>query len=505
MHDWQDAIIRHFTSFDGLDDLAIAGAVVVFSLFVLPRSERPQLKVPLVLIALYLLVVAGHYTFVGPIEPGSKAAFLALVLLLVALSRILFLVLVDWLLVRWFKRSVPRIFRDILQWVVFGGMTLVLFRSMGVELGSLLTTSAILTAVIGLSLQESLGNLVAGLAVRAEHPFEVGDWIEILDGQRTVGQVIEINWRATKLRTNDAFDVVVPNGLLAKSSFRNYGRPDPKTRRVVDFQAAYEVSPNQVEATVLQAIRGCPYVLTNPAPKLWLADFGESGVNYKIVYFLSDFRLRSDVESDIRTRVWYALHRASIDIPFPIRDVRIRRAGDAPRHHESAYDAEARRKLLDGIELFEHVPDQVRHALAESAEVVLYAAGETLVFEGDKGNDLFAVASGEVIAATTSATGEQVELARIGPGQLFGELSLLTGVRGASIIAARESLVLRISHAEFRHHIATVQGLGEELLTRIVERQGRFSRPEELGLEPGISAAIVRTALFDRIRRFFST
>lgn len=504
MHDWQDAIIRHFTSFDGLDDLAIAGAVVVFSLFVLPRSERPQLKIPLVLIALYLVLVFGHYSLVGPLEPGSKTAFLALVLLLVALTRILFLVLVDWLLVRWLKRIVPRIFRDILQWIVFGGMTLVLFRSMGVELGSLLTTSAILTAVIGLSLQESLGNLVAGLAVRVEHPFEVGDWIELLDGQRTVGQVIEVNWRATKLRTNDAFDVVVPNGLIAKSSFRNYGRPDPKTRQVVDFQAAYEVSPNQVETTVLKAIRGCPGVLSTPAPKLWLAGFGDSGINYQVVYFLSDFRLRSDVESDIRTRIWYALHRASIDIPFPIRDVRIRRSADLPPRRESVYDAETRQRLLNGIELFEKIPDSIRHALADSAEVVLYAAGETLIFEGDQGNDLYAVASGEVIAATENAEGERVELARIGQGQLFGELSLLTGVRGASIVAATESVVLRIGHAEFRQHVAAMPGLGEDLLTRIVERQGRFSRPEELGLEPGISPAIVRTALFERIRRFFS-
>lgn len=504
MHDWRDSIIRHLTSFDGLDELAIASVLLVFSAFVLPGSERKRLKFPVLLLTGYLGLVLAHFVLFGPISPHSKTAVISLLLLLVALTRILFLVVVDWLLVRRLKYDIPRIFRDILQSVVFVGMSLVLFRSLGVELGSLLTTSAILTAVIGLSLQESLGNLVAGLAVRAEHPFEVGDWIELVDGQKTVGQVIEINWRATKLRTNDAFDVIVPNGLIAKSTFRNYSRPDAKTRRSVDFQGPYDVPPNQVERVVLAALRGCAWVRQTPPPKLWLAGFGESGVDYQIIYFLEDFRLRSDVDSDIRTRIWYALHRAGIDIPFAVREVRIQRPHAQPRPLEAELDVAARRAVLNSIALFEGVPNSVRDALADAAEVVLYAAGEHVVFEGDAGSDLFVVARGEMRVVTESAHGDR-ELARVSAGNLFGELSLLTGVRGASVVAAVESVILRISHAEFRLHVSTVEGLGEELLTRVVERQGKFSRPEELGLEPGMSAAVVRSALFDRVRRFFSS
>jgi small-conductance mechanosensitive channel/CRP-like cAMP-binding protein len=504
MHDWRYFFIRHFTSFEGLDELGIAAALLVLAMFVLPRSERRQLKVPVLLLIIYLAVVVGHSVLVGPISPKSKVAIVSLLLLLTSLTRIAFLVVVDWVLVRWLRRDVPRIFRDILQGILFVGMSLALFRAMGVDLGSLLTTSAILTAVIGLSLQESLGNLVAGLAVRAERPFEVGDWVEIVDGQRTVGRVVEINWRATKLRATDHFDIVVPNGLIAKSTFRNYGRPEPITRRTVDFQGPYAVPPNQVRDVVLTALRGSIGVLTAPAPKLWLAGFADSGINYQVVYFLDDFAARSDIESNIRTRIWYALHRASISMPFPVRDVTIHRAPPPPRGDVGDLDAASRLDVLNQISLFDGIPESERQALAATAETMLYSAGESVLFEGDNGNDLFVVAHGEVIAVTQSPSGETIELARIGEGNLFGELSLLTGVRGATITAAKDTVVLRISHDEFRRIVAAVEGLSESLLTRLLERQNKVSRPEELGLDPSVSDGVVRTALFDRIRRFFA-
>ncbi len=504
MHDWRDLIIRHFTSLKGLDDLAIAVSLIALALFVLPRSERRQLRLPTLLLGAYLVLVVGHRLLIGPMSPNSKLAMLALLLLLIAGTRIAFLVVVDWLLVRWLRHDVPRIFRDILQAVLFLAMTLVLFRSMGVELGSLLTTSAILTAVIGLSLQESLGNLVAGLAVRAERPFEIGDWVEIADGQKAVGRVVEINWRATKLRGNEQFEVVVPNGLIAKSTFRNYSRPDPVTRRTVDFQGPYAIPPNQIGDVVINALRGTAGVLASPPPRLWLAGFGDSGINYQVVYFLTDFAARNDIDSSIRTRIWYALHRAQISMPFPVRDVHVRQASDPPYRDVAALDVAARLEVLARLSLFQDMPEPEQRALAETATAQLYSMGENLIFEGDTGSDLFVVARGEVVAITQNPNGETVELARIGVGHLFGELSLLTGVRGATIVAAEETVVLRIGHDEFRHIVSNVDGLGEALLTKLVERQAKLSRPEELGLDPSVSNGVVRTALFDRIRRFFS-
>jgi CRP-like cAMP-binding protein len=329
--------------------------------------------------------------------------------------------------------------------------------------------------------------------------------VEILDAQRSIGRVIEMNWRATKLRTNDQFEVVVPNGLIAKSTFRNYTRPDPVTRRIVDFQGPYTTSPDQIRDIVMAALRGTPGVLASPPARLWLAGFGESGVNYQIVYFLQDFSARNDIDSDIRTRLWYGLHRAQIAFPFPVRDVNVHQAGAVPKTATADLDFESRRAVLAQISLFQDMPAPQRRALADSAEAQLYSAGENLIFEGDRGSDLFVVARGEVVAVTQNAAGALIELARIGVGHIFGELSLLTGVRGATITAKVETIVLRISHQEFRRIVADVEGLGEVLLTKLLERQEKLSRPEELGLDPSVSDGVVRTDLFDRIRRFFAT
>jgi small-conductance mechanosensitive channel/CRP-like cAMP-binding protein len=502
MNDWRDLIIRHLGSFEGV---AVVTTLVLlgFAVFVLPRDERRELKFPTFLIGGYAIVELIHRSLPTYHASKSTLARLGLLLLLIALTRVGFLVVVDWLLGKRLGRPLPRIFRDILQALLFVAMALVLFRSMGVELGSLLTTSAILTAVIGLSLQESLGNLVAGLAVRAEHPFEIGDWVDIGEGRRMVGRVIEINWRATKLRTNDLVDIVVPNGLIAKSTIQNFSRPSSVTRRTVAFQGPYEISPAQIKQAVIPALEGCSGISPNPAPRLWVDRFADCGIDYQVVYFLADFGGRSDVDSEIRSRIWYAMNRAGISFPYPVRDVRT--SPPAPGVLESAeWNVDRRVGILEGIPLFDAMPEPIRRQIAEAMGFVLYAEGETIIREGEIGHDLFVVADGDVTVITHTATKERITLAGLSRGDVFGELSLVTGVRGATVLAAKESKLLRLSHDDFRRIVSQEPGLGEMLLTRVVERQDQLGRPENLGLDPATPNAAVRGALFEKIRRFFA-
>src|SRR5690606_39397019 len=112
-----------------------------------------------------------------------------------------------------------------------------------VEPASLLATSALLTAVIGLSLQETLGNLFAGLAIQAERPFEVNDWIQFDEHRHRVGRVVEINWRATKVETSDRVILTVPNGVLARAPIMNFSRPTALVRRSVYVDAPFDAPP----------------------------------------------------------------------------------------------------------------------------------------------------------------------------------------------------------------------------------------------------------------------
>src|SRR5262249_47572296 len=137
--------------------------------------------------------------------------------LLVSISRSAVLFVIEVAIGRGLVRPLPKISRDIVQGLAYAGIGLATLHAAGVRPGSLLTTSALLTAVIGLSLQETLGNLFAGLAIQMQRPFDVDDWIQFDTDPKHIGRVIEINWRATKVLTLDEVEVIVPNATLAKS------------------------------------------------------------------------------------------------------------------------------------------------------------------------------------------------------------------------------------------------------------------------------------------------
>ena len=127
-----------------------------------------------------------------------------------------------------------------------------------------MATTAVGAVVIGLALQDTLGNLFAGLAIQIEKPFRVGDWVTI-GGQD--GLVSEITWRATKMRTKAGNFVVVPNSVLAKDTITNYSEPTRAMRLHVEVGASYEVPPNLVKSVIRAALRNAPEIRTIGLPK----------------------------------------------------------------------------------------------------------------------------------------------------------------------------------------------------------------------------------------------
>ena len=179
----------------------VGGAAWLVSRVTLPREERRLARLGLFLLLLYVLCRAGTAALPETHALTKTLRLSALFFLLASIGRSVFLILVHGLVTRRMGYRVPRILEDITQAGVFIGVALIALREAGVEPTSLLATSALLTAVIGLSLQETLGNLFAGLAIQGERPFELNDWIQFDEQSRRVGRVVEINWRATKLET----------------------------------------------------------------------------------------------------------------------------------------------------------------------------------------------------------------------------------------------------------------------------------------------------------------
>ncbi len=185
----------------GVLGIALATLLVLLAFVALPRGERYLARGPTIFLLLHL-VVSRIEDSVNPSSANARIlSFIGAAAIFGSIARSVFLLGVLSSVARRFTRPWPRILRDLLQGFLYFGVILLALRAGGVDPSSLLATSALLTAVIGLSLQQTLGNLFAGLALQAQPPFSVGDWLQYADGPDGIGRVLEINWRATHLVT----------------------------------------------------------------------------------------------------------------------------------------------------------------------------------------------------------------------------------------------------------------------------------------------------------------
>jgi small-conductance mechanosensitive channel/CRP-like cAMP-binding protein len=415
--------------------LIVALSILLALLILLPKVHRHKMAVPVWLLVAH--VFTAGLLFILP--PGYVEQRIVIVvaafLLLASLGRGAFLLLVDTFWNRRSRNALPQILRDVLQAALFFVIGLLVLRAAGVEPGSLLTTSALLTAVIGLSLQETLGNLFAGLAIQAQRPFDVDDWIQF--DETHVGRVLEINWRATRVLTIEQVEIIVPNGTLAKAPIQNFSRPTKIVRRMVEIVAPYSAPPIQVRNRLFTAVRDTPGVLASPSPTIIVRNFTDRGVAYDVRYFIDDYETRDIIDGAVRERLWYALERAQLTIPFPTRRIEFA----VPESGESRPVESDAKALIAQSEMFRQLAPEDAQELVKGTTHRLYAPEERIVRQGEGGTEMFIVERGRV--GVTLKGHPRAALGELGPGEFFGEMSLLTGdVRSADVVALEETQVL---------------------------------------------------------------
>jgi small-conductance mechanosensitive channel/CRP-like cAMP-binding protein len=355
-----------------------------------------------------------------------------------------------------------------------------------------LTTSAVGAVVVGFALQDTLGNLFSGLAIQIEKPFRVGHWIAIGDRE---GQVQEITWRATKLRTKAGQFLVVPNGVISKEPILNYSEPTIPTRLEVEVGASYDSPPNDVKAALREALDNSPLVLPAPPSDVVLQAFADSSITYKVRFWVADYAIDTQARDQVRTNIWYSFRRRNIEIPFPIQ-VQYER-DELPRRSEG--DVLAAASSLAGVDLFTGLPDDVRLELSRRAQEQLFCAGEAVVRQGAAGDSMFVVLSGRVRVVLEPAG---TEVAMIAPGGFFGEMSMLTGEpRTASVKAIDEVRLLELRAQDFRQLALDRPGLVEQISRIVATRRAELDEKRSAAA----NAATLVTApstLLARIQRF---
>lgn len=499
-----DVLVRIVSS--GVIGISLAAALLVAVWMLSPRAERGKLRLPAVLLGLHAALVL----FRMPLAPSSglyrTLSVFSLFFLLAALARAAFVLVVDLILGLRLGRPLPRIIYDLLQGVVYAAIVLATLRAAGVETGSLLTTSALITAVVGLSLQETLGNLFAGLALQTQHPFDVGDWIQIDPDPRNIGRVIEVNWRATTVVTLEQIELTIPNGALAKGTIRNFTKPTPVARRTIEVQAPHEVSPRRAEQALLDAVHAVPGILAEPPPFVLTCAFERTGIVYQLCYFIDDFSRRDRVDSAVRQRIWFTFERAGIRLPYSTHTVQLADAASEVAARSDAAEQHRRLQSLRMVDFFGAVPPPLLERLARLSTTCRYMVGEIVIRQGTRGHELFIVQSGEVSVLVGREGGSTAEVARLGPGKFFGEMSLMTGEpRSATIQALSDCELVKVDKAAFHEILAAAPEIAEKITDVLAARQSELEENvSSRRARAGAEAEAKTNALLGKIRQFFS-
>ncbi len=396
----------------------------------------------------------------------------------------------------WRLRSpgeLPKILRDVLDFVLYGLAALpILQTQLDLNLASLLATSAVLSVVIGLALQDTLGNLFAGLSLQLERPFQVGDVIQIGDH---LGRVTQIAWRATRIATWRREIVTLPNSKVAKEVVKNFSNTADPVAVDQFVGLSFDAPPNAVKAAVVETLREVPHVLQEPAPMCRTWGYEEWCIRYQVRYFVADYQMADTVREEFFTRLWYRLRRDGIELPHPQRTVNVR--NEPPKPDVSA---ETVRELLRSVDLFALVEPAELEQLRAELVVRRFGKGERILQEGDAGHTFYLVASGEVAVRTGKGL---VEVARLRRGHYFGEMSLLTGEpRAATVVALEDVVLLEVDRPTFARLFVAYPGLARQLSALLAQRRTQLRAVAQAHGGPQDSAPEAGH-IFSKLRQIF--
>ncbi len=254
------------------------------------------------------------------------ASYLGLVTLIagavvfVKTSRIL---LFEYLFFGHMREGVPvllvNLFTLLLSVMIGGWMASEVFS---VRIAPLLATSAIFSIVLGLALQDTLGNLFAGVALQFDKPYEIGDWIEVQSGpQKWIGQVLEINWRATMLTGLTDEAITIPNRVISQSQVSNFSTKTRPFCRAFVFRLKYGTNLDLARKLLIDATTGVNGVVDTPAPLTLISECAESWITMRLVYFLEDYGSQFTIADHIATQALSLFKKNSIELASPRIDI----------------------------------------------------------------------------------------------------------------------------------------------------------------------------------------
>ena len=401
----------------------------------------------------------------------------------------------------------PRIVEDLLIFVGYIAWVLVRLRLAGMDLASLVTTSALMTAVVAFSMQDTLGNTMGGLLLQLENSLKVGDWISI---GSVSGRISEIRWRYTAVETRDGETVVFPNSVLMKNPFTVISSPTqkrPEWRRWLWFNVHCSVPPGRVVDLAVQAVTvaDLPNVAREPEPGCVLMDFGPGYARYALRYWLLDAGPDSPTDSLVRMCLFAALQRAGIEFAIAEHAVHMDVDSEQRRARVQAREGQRRQAILRSAELFAGLGDDEISRMAAGLTYAPFASGDVILRQGVAGDSLYLVAEGEV-DVWSEAPGElRRHLATLGPGEVFGEVGMMTGEpRRATLVARGYAQCYRLDKGVFEQVVHSRPEIAEDVARILATRERQLTRFHESPEMRTTTEISQRTqSILEKMRDFF--
>jgi small-conductance mechanosensitive channel/CRP-like cAMP-binding protein len=390
-----------------------------------------------------------------------------------------------WLLAAWFLVGVMRavvvfqrspregkLLQDLLAGLVYlAAVFAIITYVFNLPIQGLLATSGVVAIILGLALQSTLGDVFSGIVLSFSRPYRPGDWVNLEGG--TDGRVIEMNWRATYILTGRRDLAIVPNSTIAKSKIVNVSSPSGIHGTTVTVQLDAETPPATGSEILDHAILNCRLIVANPAPTVAVKTINASYTEFEITFFVEELASSTKAQNELFDLIFRHLAAAGIGLAspgMPAADGASQRAEIGPE------------KLLDLVAIFATLAAEERAAIAAKLQQHSYDKGETLVEPGIVLQSLFFLGSGVLSITRDDIVGE-IEVMRLGPGDHFGEIGLLTGAAAtAKITALVPTTVYELAKADLTPILEARPQVAQELCRALARLQaaGRLIASDEL-------------------------
>lgn len=393
----------------------------------------------------------------------------------------------------------PRLLGDVLRGLLFTLAAIAIFIFVFDQPATgLIATSSVTIAVIGFALRSIISDVFSGIALNFDHPYRIGDWIETAPG--VVGRVTEITWRATRLTTRDGIAVIAPNGLLATGRLINYSEPGPGFRTSIKLTLDAGVPVERAKRLLLAGATTATRSFPDLRPDVLVQEFADGGVGYVVRFWVPDFGAENSCRDLVMSGLLRALRRGGVTVAVPRRSVAWSR-DDRPGPVQRA----PLETLIAETELFQAFEPEERADLAGRLREHRVDRDTVVVRQGEPGGSMFLVSEGALDVRLSVSNGEEVAVDRMVPGDLFGEISLLTGApRGASIVATTDAVLYEMCKDDIDPLLRRRPELGASLAALMAERQ-RLNMTRMQALEQGPDGAALPSSedLLRRLRSFF--